>query len=118
MTYILGTIEAGIGLAEKNPDCRLCSNPQRPGACPKHAAENVLRLLREDGFVKCTVTGTAAVARVHGQPVWQRMDPAIHVAAELLDDLEAKDEIERKYRIGDWCETEQAYHAYLHREPQ
>lgn len=52
MTYILETIEAGIGLAEEDPNCHLCTHPRRAGACPKHAAENVLRLLREDGFVK------------------------------------------------------------------
>lgn len=44
-------IECGIGLAEKAPGCGLCQGA-RPGACPEHAAKNVLRLLREFGHVE------------------------------------------------------------------
>ena len=44
-------IECGIGLADKAPGCDLC-NGSRPGACPEHAAANVLRIMREFGYVQ------------------------------------------------------------------
>ena len=44
-------VECGIGLAEKSPSCGLCQD-SRPGACPDHAATNVLRLLREFGYIE------------------------------------------------------------------
>ena len=49
---LLKAIECGIGLADKDPNCRLCNVRVRVGACPEHAAVNVLRILREEGYVQ------------------------------------------------------------------
>jgi hypothetical protein len=49
---ILKAIECGIGLAEPDPSCAHCQAPRRSGgACPTHAAPNVLRILREFDYV-------------------------------------------------------------------
>lgn len=77
-------------------------------------------------IVTCEIDGTASVRKVLDMGVrgltadggfrleWVEADPEIHVTREWVDDdPEAKAFLETRYRIGEWCEDRQAYHAAL-----
>jgi hypothetical protein len=80
-------------------------------------------------MIRCPIAGTAAVRRsrreiLSGDKVvdvaydiaWERADPEIHVATELLDDPEARAVIVERYALDEWCpHNSLARHARLRR---
>ena len=76
----------------------------------------------------CQITGDAVVTATYPDPArpghrelhWDRADPEIHVAAELLDDMDARGRefLTAMYEIGEWCShMPKIRHARRRREP-